>query len=355
MKCLVGRIGLLVTALLWGPAPLPSETAKTLWSLTSFGSDDFLQEPSDIEIDRSRSLIYVVDAGSARVLVFDFTGRFKQAIGRRGQGPGEFARPTGACLVGGGGLAVADFGANRIQIFDPAGQFVRLINVTETRVADLALAGGKFYTVPSFGMSGYAVTMGSDAKSQPLVNVLDEAGRKVQEISVDDFPETHPFIRAIKHRTCLALSPEGRLFLAYFAVNLIQVFEPTGAKVGAFPRPLPFKPVAPALVTERSPEKGVVQMRADLDFVSVAAAFGPDGLLYILTVTRALAEFRKPNPGPRDPLPMRFDVIDGRTHTPVRTIGCDADVKAFAVMDGGRLVYVCEDAEGELALKCVKY
>jgi hypothetical protein len=322
--------------------------------VTSFGENDFFQSPSDIEIDGARSLIYVVDAGSARVLVFDFEGRYLKAIGRKGQGPGEFVRPTGAGLVQGGGLAVADVGANRIEIFDRAGTFVRLVHVTEARVADLIQAGGRFYTIPSFGQSGYVVTAGSDAKSQPLVSVLDEEGRRVQTITSDEFPEPHPFIRAIKHRVCLALSPQGRLFLAYFAANLIQVFEPTGKKVGAFARPLPFKPRTPILVGVRSPEKGIVQMRAEIDFVSPAAAFGPDEELYVLTVTEAAAQIRKTNPDLKGPFPMRIDVIDARTFKAVRTIPCDPGVKAFAVLGGGRLVYVYEDAGGELALKCVK-
>lgn len=323
--------------------------------MTSFGAADYFHEPSDIEVDDAAALIYVVDAGSSRVLVFDTRGRFQREIGRKGQGPGEFSRPTGACLVPGNGLAVADFNGNRIEVFDAAGKFVRSIKVTEARVADLVHSDGRFYTVPSFGRSGYAVTMGSDGKSQPLVNVLNEEGTKTAEISVPDFPETHPFVRAIKHRVSLALSPRGRLFLPHFAMNLIQVFERTGRKVGDITRPLPFKPMTPALIGERSPEKGVVQMRAELDFVSPTAKFGPDGKLYVLTVTEALAEIRKRNPELKDPLPMRFDVIDPETCQAVRTIVCDPGITAFAVMDGGRLVYTYEDAEGELALKCVRH
>ncbi len=355
MENICRRLLPILLLLVLASTALPQAPAKVLWSVTSFGADDFFQEPSDIEVDEARSLIYVVDAGSARVLVFDFEGRFLKAIGRKGQGPGEFVRPTGACLVKGGGLAVADFGANRIEIFDPAGTFARLINITETRVADLVQAGGRFCTVPSFGQSGYAVTMGSDAKSQPLVNVLDGEGRRVLEISTNEFPETHPFIRAIKHRVCLAVSPQGRLVLAYFAANLIQVFEPAGEKVGAFERPLPFKPRTPALVSERSPEKGIVQMRAEIDFVSPSASFGPDGKLYVLTVTEPTAQIRKTDPKLKGPFPMRIDVIDARTFQAVRTVPCDPGVKAFAVLDGGRLVYVYEDDEGELSLKCVRY
>jgi len=336
------------------PAP-PSETTKILWSVTSFGESDYFHEPSDIETDDARSLIYVVDAGSNRVLVFDFQGVFLRAIGRKGQGPGEFLRPTGMCLIKDGGIAVADFGNNRIQTFDRAGKFVGSITLTEARVADLVFSEGLFYTVPSAGTSGYAITMGSEDKSQPLVNVLDEKGHKISEISVADFPETHPFIRAIKHRVALALSPKGRLYLPFLAVNLVHVFETSGKKAGGFSRPLPFKPVAPALLEERSPEKGIVQMRATLDFVSVAAKFGPDGNLYILTTMDSLAERLKKPADLRGPAPMRFDVIDPETYQAVKTIACDPGARAFGVMAGGRLVYVYEDAEGELTLKCVRY
>jgi len=354
MKKAAGPIGLICMALFLA-SPLLSVETKTLWSKTSFGSSDYFQEPSDIEIDDAKSLIYVVDAGSNRVLVFDFQGEFLRAIGRKGQGPGEFARATGACLVPGGGLAVADFGGNRIDIFDAAGKFARSANVTETRVADLLFFEGRFYTVPSFGQSGYNVVMCSEEKSQPLVIVLDEQGKKVSEIAVDDFPETHPFVRAIKHRVSLALAPRGKLFLPYCPMNLVQVFEKSGQKVRDLSRPLPFKPMTPGLVSQKSTEEGIVQMRAELDFVSLAAKFGPDGKLYILTVTESLSEIRKKNPKLEDPIPMRFDVVDPETYQALKTIACDPGIKAFGVMDGGRLVYVYEDAEGELTLKCVRY
>jgi DNA-binding beta-propeller fold protein YncE len=349
------RVWLIPFALVLALPVLSMGATKVLWSVTSFGESDYFHEPSDIEVDQARSLIYIVDAGSCRVLVFDFQGKFLKAIGRKGQGPGEFARPTGICLIKDGGIAVADFGSNRIQSFDAAGQFIRSITVTEARVADLLFADGKFYTVPSFGASGHSLDMGSQDKSQPLVNVLDEQGKKSLEISVADFPETQPFIRALKHRVSLALSPEGKLYLPFFAMNLVHVFETTGKKKGGFSRPLPFKPIAPALIEVRSPEKGIVQMRADMDIVSAAAAFGPDGRLYILTATDSLTERLRKPADQRGPAPMRVDVIEPDNYLAAKTIDCDPGVKAFGVLGEGRLVYVFEDAEGELTLKCVRY
>jgi sugar lactone lactonase YvrE len=348
---------MIALAMALAPA-LPSfaaDATKTLWSVTSFGDGDYFQTPSDIEVDNARSLIYVVDAGSCRVLVFDFQGKFLRAVGRKGQGPGEFATPTGIGLTGDGGFAVADRDNNRIQLFGPDGKFVRSVTVKETRVADLLVIDGRFFTVPAHGASAYSVTMGSEADNQPLVTVLDGQGGRVLEISVADFPETQPFIRAIKHRVSLALSPQGRLFLPFYAMNLVHVFDTAGNKKGGFSRPLPFKPMTPVLLEVRSPEKGIVQMRADMDMVSSDAAFGPDGKLYILTATDSLSERVKKPADQRGPAPMRVDVIDPEGYRAAATIDCDPGARAFGVMGEGRLVYIYEDAEGELALKCVRY
>ena len=348
--------GLLLGLVLVLPALSPAQgTPEVLWSVSSFGESDYFQEPSDIDVDGARSLIYVVDAGSSRVLVFDDQGRFLRAVGRKGQGPGEFARPTGIGLTGDGGFAVADRDNNRLQLFGPEGTFVRSVPVKEGRVADLVVVDGRFFTVPTHGASFYNVTMGSEADNQPLVTVLDGQGTKVLEISVPDFPEKHPFLRAIKHRVCLALSPRGRLFLPFYARNLVHVFDTEGNKKAGFSRPLPFKPIEPALVEQRSSAEGVVQMRADLDAVSLAAAFGPDGRLYILTATDSLSARVKRPADRRGPAPMRVDVIDPEEYRAVRELPCDPGTKAFGVLSGGRLVFLAEDAEGELALKCVRY
>ena len=355
-KAAASTVRLLLGLILALPTLSPAQgTPEVLWSVTSFGENDYFQEPSDIGVDRAGSLIYVVDAGSSRVLVFDDQGRFLRAVGRKGQGPGEFARPTGLALTGTGGFAVADRDNNRIQLFGPDGTFARSVPVKETRVADLVVVDGRFFTVPAHGASSYSVTMGSETDNQPLVTVLDGQGAKVREISVADFPEKHPFLRAIKHRVSLALSHQGRLFLPFYAGNLVLVFDTEGNKKGGFSRPLPFKAMEPVLLQQRSPTEGVVQMRAELDAVSLAATFGPDGLLYILTATDSLSERSKRPVDERGAAPMRVDVIDPENYRAVRTIPCDPGTRAFGVLAGGRLVFLAEDAEGELALKCVRY
>jgi hypothetical protein len=327
---------------------------KMMWSFSYFGRDDFFYRPSDMEYDAANSLIYIADYGNNRVVVFDGEGRYVRIIGNKGQGPGEFAGPTGVCVMKDSRLAVADYGNNRIQILDAGGEFERMINTRELRVADLLVIGKEIYTVPSYGQSGYHLNMGLKEDSQPLVNVLDFEGNVARSLTTDAYPETQPFIRAIKHRVSMALASDGRLFLPFLAINMVYVFDPAGNKVDEFERPIPFKPLFPQLLQQRSSE-GMIQMSAKTDMVSRSARFGNDGLLYILTHMESYDKMRKALKDPEDPIlaPMQVDVLDPKSYKIVRSIDVDAAIRTFALLGEDRLAYIYEDAEGELVFKCV--
>jgi DNA-binding beta-propeller fold protein YncE len=330
---------------------------EVIWSFSSFGEDDFFYGPSDIEVDPARSLIYVADSMNNRVLVFDFQGKFVRSIGNQGQGPGEFAKPTGIHILKDSGLVVADFDNYRIQTFDKEGRFVKALNTKGTKIADLIVVNDKYFAVTSFGTSGYSLNMRSESDIQPLVFVLDKEGNKIDDISVDDFKEPHPFVRAIKHRVSLSLSTDNKLYLPHFSMNVIQVFDLNGSKLTQFVRPLPFKPILPKLMRHNRREDGMIQMSAVLDFVNREALFGPDGYLYILTYTESFYENRNKVEKYEDlpPPAMRIDVINPKSHKILRSIACDPGTQTFTLLDESRLVYIYEDNEGELIFKCKRY
>lgn len=330
--------------------------SKTIWAFSYFGEDDFLYMPSDIEVDRARSLIYIADSGNNRILVFDFDGKLQKIIGREGQGPAEFSRPSGLFIFEDGGLAVADHYNKRIQFFDKSGEFVKMISPKTVDIADLVFLDDKIYTISIYGTSGFSPLLRSEKETQPLVNVLDQEGQVTQSISVDDFPESQPFLRAIKHRVCLTISQDKKIFLPHFAMNVIHVFDLNGKKIGEFDRPLPYKPKPPELVHQSSDKDGVIRMQATMDMITQDAEIGPDGNLYLLTFTESFMKLSKQED--RDSLPtiqMRIDVIDTKTHKLIRSFDVDGGTRCFGLLDKNRLVYTYEDSEGELYLKCIEY
>ncbi len=299
-----------------GSAPA-DDKSETIWSVNYFGEgeSDYFHRPSDIEIDQKRSLVYIVDSGNHRIVVFDLAGNFVRTFGQKGQGPGEFNNPTGLCVDENSRIVVADYQNNRIQIFSPEGEILQNINTKEVRVADLLVIDGLFYTVSSFGSSGFNINMGLETETQPLVIVLNDAGDVVSEITISDFPETQPFVRALKNRVCLSFSPDRKLFLPFGNMNLIMVFNLKGDRLARFERELPFKPITPSLKSQKTSgdgERSVVQMIATIDMVSKASHFGPDGKLYILSYTESLDEQMKETKDMRAApnLAQRFDVID---------------------------------------------
>ena len=67
--------------------------------------------------------VYVLDAGSTRVLEFDSAGSFIRAIGRKGDGPGEFQ--WGMLAVVRDTLVLQDGGEARMSLFDSTGRYIR--------------------------------------------------------------------------------------------------------------------------------------------------------------------------------------------------------------------------------------
>jgi len=68
---------------------------------------DSLGELSGIAVDPAGN-VYASDFSATKIWVFDRTGRSLPGIGRKGQGPGEFAAPTGIAIGPDGRLYVRD-------------------------------------------------------------------------------------------------------------------------------------------------------------------------------------------------------------------------------------------------------
>lgn len=113
------------------PVTVPEQQAEGMeWvrSIYGFGEsiDEQLFAPSSVAVG-PRGKIYVTDPSRARVLVFDPTGEFRRIIhtGAGGVGEGQFIRPESIAVDDLNQLYIADSQASKIVVYDIDGNYLR--------------------------------------------------------------------------------------------------------------------------------------------------------------------------------------------------------------------------------------
>jgi len=74
--------------------------------------------------------VLVLDSQLLRILVISPSGEVIRTMGREGDGPGEFRRPTGLCVHSDGSIAILEPQAHRGVLFSPDGEPLREWRVT---------------------------------------------------------------------------------------------------------------------------------------------------------------------------------------------------------------------------------
>jgi hypothetical protein len=95
-----------------------------------------------VSISHDADAVYVVDAEAHEVRVFSKAGVFLRALGRKGQGPGEFDAPADLDARD-GRLYLADKFNDRIQVLDGTGKYLGGFKVPFSPDQVCALEGGK--------------------------------------------------------------------------------------------------------------------------------------------------------------------------------------------------------------------
>lgn len=75
--------------------------------------------------------IFGLDIKEQKINVFDRNGEFLRAIGKQGQGPGEFGLAAGIQLTNDNLLMVEDNATRRLVLFKPAGEYVYTISMAD--------------------------------------------------------------------------------------------------------------------------------------------------------------------------------------------------------------------------------
>ena len=109
---------------------IPKKQAEFIHGLNADKASGMLL-PSDVAV--AGNLVYVVDGGKHRILVFNLHGKFKYSFGSQGKGKAEFNYPVGIDVASNGTVYVADSGNRRVQVFGKKGKYIRQFKIKSGR------------------------------------------------------------------------------------------------------------------------------------------------------------------------------------------------------------------------------
>ncbi|MHB8055820.1 MAG: 6-bladed beta-propeller [Candidatus Aminicenantales bacterium] len=224
--------------------PVVTISASAMPAGNSFG------EIADLAFDEQKAL-YVCDAAAGNIKKFDAFGTFLLAIGRRGQGQGEFERP-GEIEIFGDRVFVRDLGRPRISLFDLDGKFVSSVS-TDDKEGEWK----KFRVLP-------------DGRFIAETEYIDRANRNAPQetrlaLYASDFSRIKTIFHKAVRRTKYVADPvrmnvplpfassvewdvttEGKVVAGFSGDYEIEILDPDKGKLISWKHP--FKPV---VVTER--------------------------------------------------------------------------------------------------------
>lgn len=180
---LLAAAGTAPTATAAQDRPLTSDFPE-VYRVGGLSAPDWAQftNPSRMGFDTAGNL-YVLDPSAFQVVVTGPGGELVMAVGREGEGPGEFRNPTDLVVWRDGRFAVVDIRHGAYQIFGPAGELGRFVRMNpvagqpgvlaardtvraDPRGSALIASGGRFAAAFAAGMAAGRAASGDDTDEE---------------------------------------------------------------------------------------------------------------------------------------------------------------------------------------------
>jgi hypothetical protein len=229
------------------PLPLNPGKAVRFEEEASFGAEESgpgaVYKPGQFAVD-GRNRVFIYESGEGAIKVFGEDGRFLKTVGRKGQGPGEFAQAGFLGFCPDGRLLVTDFQNRRTSFFGPEGDFLSSYQWTKNIAIAFLILDNASVVQESVFEAG---------KSRLFLKTYDFAGAEVKSWGEFVYPETKFMTRGevaitigIPHSPRSVLTGDSTLRRVYHCLNdsyLIEVFDAEGRIIRKIDRPyerLPF-------------------------------------------------------------------------------------------------------------------
>lgn len=245
----------------------------------------------DVGFDAAENL-YVLDRLNARVVVFDSTGRYVRAMGRRGGGPGELGAPQQMAVTGTGDVIVSDIGRRALVVFGHDGTARSApypgASVLLGRRLALHPRGG----VVSLAMGNPAVR-GANAFGEELLLWMPTSGSAPRALATVSTPASRGAQSSAPLRAAPIFAPpfhfavltNGDVAVVDQAAYAIRILDSAGRVLRILQRPL-----APRLVTARDREYEMERRARQLSEGGGLRLVGPQGGPVPASVRRTMAE-----------------------------------------------------------------
>ena len=201
----------------------PVWTGNRSWTLSAqpvvdigSGDDSLYQLTTVMGAARlSDGSIAVATMSTSNVRVYDTRGRYVRAIGRRGQGPGEFRQVMGLMRRPGDTLAVID-SREEIEFYSADGKFGRGLRHLSHR-GELVLSGFYLFADGSFARTSWPQARNpsngrwTDSLDVIVVTKADSAGKMISRHPAMEFTKTAalPFAQGVTFAPGGFIIPDG--------------------------------------------------------------------------------------------------------------------------------------------------
>ena len=204
-----------------------------------------LNKPFRLDTDPQGN-VYVMDFGDTNIKIYDREGRFLRAIGRKGQGPGEFGGMVFFSLMTDGRLGVLDFVQHRVIIIATDGQYITGFPL-DGFFGTMAIDGRDRLFLGKRGAVKEPDQLSTELQEVPYITSIfrtDASGKEL--VHLTDFLGESIAMKAMGGGTVVSsgglhtivwnVSREGKLYGGYNLDYRIDVFGEDGKKEFTFGR-----------------------------------------------------------------------------------------------------------------------
>jgi DNA-binding beta-propeller fold protein YncE len=210
----------------WGKNPrIGLDLVRMIGDVDTADENLAFNSPRDIVLDAAGSM-YILDSGNQRIQKFGPEGKYLATIGRKGQGPGEFAFPMSLDIDAKGFLFVLDNDQKRIQVFAPESGYSRNIPTTKLSLERLlSLKRGSFLAArrATFGLPGEP----KDKKAPKLLEILDPGMNIIREFG-EPLDYGDAMTNTVGNSFRFTADGDDNVLLAFVYQNRIEKYSPDG-------------------------------------------------------------------------------------------------------------------------------